>query len=339
MTQSPSDAVLANAVDILAQMRQLFAMLGMFLLIAGLLTMLSRMGRKDSVLSPHSVMPVLGGLGLCSLGFALPNADPAAGSKQRTATHHPDPTHSATPSPTHTQTHSVVPDGVQSSPPWAWLLFVGAAVITAIVTIAIIAVLARRAREHRSAHLAERSTRQALASRWGDALTSLDVSIDRWLRYDKDLTALLEAPAMRDYSTPQTLRCADVMGAAEALRDTRPGPRAPLDQASQVVSDFEAAVRNFEATLTVAERFAKGAALRRMGRKERAVLNRAQDALRLAMHGATEGERQNAYKLVARLMRELDIEPHARAIEAVETQVRRQIGPADHDATKVVQHS
>lgn len=211
--------------------------------------------------------------------------------------------------------------GSSVTPPWAWIGFVLVIALIVILGVVLVAI----ARHRVAAARAAAQERTKLAARWDVALADLDEGVQQWLAYDKDLRLLLAAPAMRDYQCATTTSCVNAMSVAENLRTMRPGKGTAPDAARQQVKEFEAATSQFTRALAQAVRYATGAGLRRMNRAERRTLGQAQDALRLAQDGATEGERRNAYRLVTRLMAELDMELPVPAQEAIEARVRQLI--------------
>lgn len=239
---------------------------------------------------------------------------------------------SAKPSPTGSPSSESHTHRVQHAPgnapdvPWAWLLFIGAV----LVILAIAVILVVLARHRLLTAQATASERAKLNRRWTTAVAALDATTSQWLVYDKDVNAILAAPAMKDPGCATTAACITAMGAADNLRNMRPRKGTPLTEAHSAVKEFETAVAEFSRTFTVAKAFAKGAALRNMDKQERDLLTQAQDALQYALHGATEGERNNAYRHVKRLMDRLGIDMPSPARDALEARVRQQItaGPA-----------
>lgn len=230
--------------------------------------------------------------------------------------------HPATVKHTSSRTASSSSHAATADPPWAWIGFVAVAVVL-LAVVAVLLMIAR-ARVIRARDIARQ--RSALQQRWDTAEETLQSGTRRWLVYDEDLAALLRAPAMRDYTYAPTNLAARAMTIAEHVAATgRPDRHADLDNASEQVERFEKVVHEFDRALTQAIRCASSAGLAAMSSKERRTLQQAQDALRLAEHGATEAERRNAYRLVQRLMRELDIDLPQPARDVLETKVRQQL--------------
>lgn len=173
---------------------------------------------------------------------------------------------------------------------------------------------------------ARRQRHRALMKRVADAHQIAEIAQQRWLVYDKDIAALLAAPAMRMWSDEKTAATVDAMNAYDAISMMKPSRGDDPDRAEKVVTQIEAAAQTLTKALDTAERNAKGLAISTMSKEERNALRRAQAALNLALDPmATEAERERALHVVRSTLDRLDITPKETLMAHLEKKTHQQI--------------
>lgn len=192
-------------------------------------------------------------------------------------------------------------------------------ILLAVIALAVTSYFARSANARRNRH-ARLMERVAKAHSIGEAAET------RWLVYDKDMAALLAAPAMRMWSDPKTMAAVEAMGAYDKVKSMVPSRGDEPEYAEKTVVRIETAAEEFEKAMDAAERNAKGLALSTMPEDERNALRRAQAALNIALDpAATEAERERALHVVRSTLERLEITPKENLMLEIETSVRKAI--------------
>lgn len=285
---------------------------------------------------PGLIIPVILKMSDAIIGMVASIMDDGQGSSSSNLSngwnkfvHQADSSSSSTPTATHPASHpsattSAKPAVTEHSSHFDSGLFLTIAAIIGLIIltmagVAVTGYIARKesARRKRYALLMQRVNR---AHEIGKAAE------DRWLTYDKDMAALLRAPAMRMWSDEKTAACIDAMSAYDKIKLMVPSRGDEPDQAETMVSNIENAAAQFEKALDAAERNAKGLALSTMPEEERNALRRAQAALNIALDpAATESERERALHVVRSTLDRLDITPKETLMAQIEQATRQQI--------------
>lgn len=159
-----------------------------------------------------------------------------------------------------------------------------------------------------------------LKARWDSALITLNDARAEWLSYENDIRKFLSAPSMRDPRDPNTEATIRTLQDAEDLERTGFSP-ARNDEASVLeaqVARFESAVTEFSDNLATAIYSAEQMARNGLDPKMRENLEKARDALAIALDGNTpEGERRNALRAVEVLIKPWGVEVPKQATKQV----------------------
>lgn len=128
----------------------------------------------------------------------------------------------------------------------------------------------------------------------------------RWLDYELDVGKLIDFPVMTDMREPVTV---DFHRAKQEVDRLRPEDPAELRDA-ELLDRYREAVREFTLTFEIAEREARRRRATDFSPEERQSLERAKKLLALAEDGgATQAERQSAYKRATRELQGLIVLP------------------------------
>jgi len=160
--------------------------------------------------------------------------------------------------------------------------------------------------------------RRRSAGAWTAALSArFDAVRNEYGRYQADLLAVLDRPALADVSVPQTAAFITAYGVAQDNEYIVRRTRNP-----QTVATYQAAVRDLETAWRIARDYAARMGTDAIPGPERSKVTRAVDALHLALaDGGNPAERQAAYRLAMRLIERVINVPR-QAIAAIEADQR-----------------
>lgn len=140
----------------------------------------------------------------------------------------------------------------------------------------------------------------------------------QWAEYELDPLKMLEFPLMSDMSIRETSKAQEALRTANALR---PEKVSEVRNEKARDSDYAKAVVSAETTFSAAEHYAKKIKWNRFSRVDRKRLEKAQALIRLALNdGATEAERQTAYRQLVKEINGLIILPTI-TLKTIETKV------------------
>jgi hypothetical protein len=160
--------------------------------------------------------------------------------------------------------------------------------------------------------------RRRSAGEWLATLSArFDAVREEYGRYQVDLLAVLDRPALADVSVPQTAAFITAYGVAQDSEHIVRGTRNP-----QTVATYQAAVRDLETAWRIARDYAARMGTDAIPAPERSKVTRAVDALHLALaDGGNPAERQAAYRVAMRLIERVINVPR-QAIAAIEADQR-----------------
>lgn len=146
----------------------------------------------------------------------------------------------------------------------------------------------------------------------------------RWLDYELDVGKLIDFPVMTDMREPVTV---DFHRAKQEVDRLRPEDPKQLRDPN-LLDRYRAAVREFTLAFEIAEREARRRRATHFSPEERQSLDRAKKLLALAEDGgATQAERQSAYKRATRELQGLIVLPES-ATAALEQRIAGALGSA-----------
>ena len=146
----------------------------------------------------------------------------------------------------------------------------------------------------------------------------------RWLDYELDVGKLIDFPVMTDMREPVTV---DFHRAKQEVDRLRPEDPTELRN-SELLDRYRDAVREFTLTFEIAEREARRRRATDFSPEERQSLERAKKLLALAEDGgATQAERQSAYKRATRELQGLIVLPQ-QTTDALEQRIAGALGSA-----------
>ena len=146
----------------------------------------------------------------------------------------------------------------------------------------------------------------------------------RWLDYELDVGKLIDFPVMTDMREPVTVDFHRAKQEADRLRPEDPKELRDAD----LLARYREAVREYTLSFEIAEREAKRRRAADFSPEERQHLERAKKLLSLAEDsGATQAERQSAYKRATHELQGLIVLPEA-ATDAIEQRIAGALGPA-----------
>jgi hypothetical protein len=154
-----------------------------------------------------------------------------------------------------------------------------------------------------------------------------DAVTARWLEYELDVAKLIDFPAMSDGRQPLTAAFLKAKKVADGLRPASASAKLTAEQ----VTEYRAAVTDYEVAFDLAERDARRQSDSGFTDAERRRLATAKQLLTVAVDSAaTPAERQSAYK---RARRELDglIAVSDEAIVVLEKKVALELTPGDEE--------
>jgi hypothetical protein len=138
-------------------------------------------------------------------------------------------------------------------------------------------------------------------SRWNELVERYDSITKEWASYELDPVRILDFPLLSDMNEERTIKFHAALRKAKHLR---PSNVKKVSEIAAFGSPFALAVDELENTFHAAETEAKRVRWSKFTPEERKRLQTAKSLLNLAMDsGATEAERQSAYK---RMQKELD---------------------------------
>lgn len=146
----------------------------------------------------------------------------------------------------------------------------------------------------------------------------------RWLDYELDVGKLIDYPVMTDMREPVTVDFHRAKQEADLLRPENPDELRDPD----LLARYREAVREYTLSFEIAEREAKRRRATDFSPEERQHLERAKKLLALAEDsGASQAERQSAYKRATRELQGLIVLPEA-ATDAISRRIAGILGPA-----------
>ena len=146
----------------------------------------------------------------------------------------------------------------------------------------------------------------------------------RWLDYELDVGKLIDFPVMTDMREPVTV---DFHRAKQEVDRIRPDDPAELRD-PELLDRYREAVREFTLAFEIAEREARRRRATDFSPEERQSLERAKKLLALAEDGgATQAERQSAYKRATRELQGLIVLPRP-TTDALEQRIAGALGSA-----------
>ena len=146
----------------------------------------------------------------------------------------------------------------------------------------------------------------------------------RWLDYELDVGKLIDFPVMTDMREPVTVDFHRAKLEADRLRPEDPKELRDADLRAR----YAEAVREYTLAFEIAEREAKRRRAADFSPEERQHLERAKKLLSLAEDsGATQAERQSAYKRATHELQGLIVLPEA-TTDAIEQRIAGALGPA-----------
>ncbi|WP_026553725.1 hypothetical protein [Arthrobacter sp. 35W] len=150
-----------------------------------------------------------------------------------------------------------------------------------------------------------------------------DAVNQRWLDYELDVGKLIDFPMMTDVREPLTVAFLRAKRTADGLR-----PADPADMDSTAaLAEYRAAVNTYEVAFDVAEHEAKRLKDSAFSEGERQRLATARKLVAIVVDdGATEAERQTAYKRARRELDGLLVLPDV-SIAALEEKAAQMLGP------------
>lgn len=171
-----------------------------------------------------------------------------------------------------------------------------------------------------------------IATRWQAVLDEHSLLKAKFLKSETDWDLLFKYPALQDVSVPQTAAMVRAMAAAENTDSTRPTGLSETSDISGLA--YPRAVDAFSIAWRIATEHAQRVGQKNIPREERKKIKLVRTLLNIADDaGSSETERENAYRQIQRLLKEIpSITVPKQAFKAIEE--RRQLELTAEPATR-----